>query len=818
MVRKNYVRWLPIFTIGFLAALRAFSQGEIIRGTVVDSLTQEPLAFANLALSDRRTGTTTDIDGRFQLVLPRGYADKVSISYVGYHPRQITIDALRASRKIQLAPSVRQLGEVTIVAGANPALRIIRNATAAKNNHRTDRLNSYSYKSYTKVVFKLEGESVSADSLRKRNKKNELTPENKSLLTLDSIRQKQHLLVTESVAEKFFLRPNKQIERLLDYKISGFQTPLLASLPNDYQPLGFQDDWIKVLGKDHISPLTRNSDKIYDFTLTDTTFFEGDSVFVIAFTPLGNAGVNQLSGQLSICADGWAIKNVIARSADPFAKIDFRIQQNYGRFDGRWFPIQLNTDLYFKENRVGPMFFVTVARSYLQDIRINPAIDKSIFGDAQVELGGARDTTQLARYRAEARDSLESRTFVWFDSVAQKIGVLRAFDRVMEGFFANVYPTGKIDWQLNRVIRFNRFEGVRAGLGLRTNQRFSRFFSLGGYAGYGFRDKQWKWGGDLILNLSQKKDWTLQFAYQRDLQEPGVSQFFEGYRSLSSYSFRQLVADRFDHAELFRVRTSWKPATSWRVRAGLERTELTPQFTYAFRHDNELLSSFAITEAGGEVTYIHRLREVRLAGRKAAVQFEQPIFSFSVARGISGLWDSQFSYTRYDAFYSNHWKHRRWGTSQLTLVGGYLAGVAPLQKQFFGPASRETGIWVTHTFQTMGIYEFLSDQYGAVFWKHNFGWLYQTKYSKPELLLWQGAGWGRFNNTSNREGHQFITVQDFQRGYFESGLGANNLLRFNYADVAFLGLGGGIFYRWGDYALPRTRENVLFRLNMTFSF
>lgn len=804
---------LLILAVAVLVPGRA----QTLRGTVIDSVTQEPLAFANLVLRDQRTGTTTDIDGRFQLALPAGYTGNVVVSYVGYKPRAISVALLERLSKIRLQPAVQQLGEVVIKAGANPAWRIIRNATEAKDDHRPERLAAYAYKSYTKVVFKLEGDPVSPDSLRKRNKKQVLTPDDSVIIQFDSLRNKQHLLVTESVAEKFFVRPNKESERLLDYKISGFATPLLASLPNDYQPLGFQDDWITLLGKPHLNPLSRNSEKVYDFTLTDTTFFEGDSVFVITFAPLGNSNVNLLAGQLSISRNGWAIKNVIARSADPFAKIDFRIQQNYVRVSNDWFPVQLNTDLYLTENRVGPMYLVVVARSYLQDVRINPKIDRAVFADAQVDLGTRRDTTQLARYRAEPPDSLEKRTFEWFDSVARKIKVFGVIDRLSEGLFAGVYPTGKIDWQLNRVLRVNRFEGARLGLGWRTNDKLSSFFSLGAYAGYGFRDEQWKWGGDVTARLWRRRDWTLQAAYTRDLQEPAVSQFFEGYRSLSSYALRQLVANRFDRIEQVRLRTSWKPNTSWRVRVGLDHSLFTPQYDYAFLFDSEPLSAFRITEATAEVTYIHRLREARLAGRKVVVGFEQPVFAAAIARGLN-VWDSPFAYTRYEAFFANRWRHRKWGTTQLSLVGGYLAGVAPLQKQFFGPGSKETGIWVTHTFQTMGIYEFVSDQYASAFWKHNFGWLYQSRYSKPEMILWQGAGWGRFANRANQEGHQQIEAHDFSRGYFESGLGADNILRTNYADVAYLGLGGGAFYRWGNYALPSVRQNLLFRINLTFSF
>ena len=43
----------------------------------------------------------------------------------------------------------------------------------------------------------------------------------------------------------------------------------------------------------------------------------------------------------------------------------------------------------------------------------------------------------------------------------------------------------------------NGYEGVRLGGGLRTNAKLSRFFSVGGYGAYGFKDRMAKYGGDL---------------------------------------------------------------------------------------------------------------------------------------------------------------------------------------------------------------------------------------------------------------------------------------------------------------------------------
>jgi hypothetical protein len=154
----------------------------------------------------------------------------------------------------------------------------------------------------------------------------------------------------------------------------------------------------------------------------------------------------------------------------------------------------------------------------------------------------------------------------------------------------------------------------------------------------------------------------------------------------------------------------------------------------------------------------------------------------------------------------------------VSVLGGALLGAAPLQKQFFAPGSRETSYWVNHSFQTMGIYEFLSDQYVAAFLKHNFGWLYQSRYSKPELIFAQSAGWGRFGNPANATAHSGIEFKTFEKGFFETGIGAENIFRFNYVDVAYFGIGGAVYVRWGPYAAGSIAQNTAYRLNMTFSF
>jgi hypothetical protein len=69
----------------FLGALQAYGQTGVISGTITDALSNDPIPFANVLVLGTDFGTTTDIDGVYELTgLEPGLYD-VRASYVGYN-------------------------------------------------------------------------------------------------------------------------------------------------------------------------------------------------------------------------------------------------------------------------------------------------------------------------------------------------------------------------------------------------------------------------------------------------------------------------------------------------------------------------------------------------------------------------------------------------------------------------------------------------------------------------------------------------------------------------------------------------------------
>lgn len=117
----------------------------------------------------------------------------------------------------------------------------------------------------------------------------------------------------------------------------------------------------------------------------------------------------------------------------------------------------------------------------------------------------------------------------------------------------------------------------------------------------------------------------------------------------------------------------------------------------------------------------------------------------------------------------------------------------------------------------MGLYEFVSDRYAYLFITQNIGRITgnKSKFFRPDLSVVHNMGIGSLANVDIHQGLDFRTME---HGYFESGVVVSNLVRFNYLDLLYLGLGAGGFYRYGQNALASTADNFIGKVVVTFSF
>ncbi len=96
----------------FLYSL-SFGQEKTITGTVTDSVSNSPLPGVNIFIEGTTIGTTSDMNGKYQLVVPEEY-NNVVFSFVGYEQKTVAIGD-RTEINVSLKPSVSELDEVVVI-------------------------------------------------------------------------------------------------------------------------------------------------------------------------------------------------------------------------------------------------------------------------------------------------------------------------------------------------------------------------------------------------------------------------------------------------------------------------------------------------------------------------------------------------------------------------------------------------------------------------------------------------------------------------------------------------------------------------------
>ena len=101
------------------------AQDVLLKGTVRDSITNEPLIGVNVVYAPGK-GTVTAVDGAYALRLPIG-PQTITYTFVGYQPLTVRLDlpmANSVTNDVRLKVSVNQLDMVVISAGWISTCRI----------------------------------------------------------------------------------------------------------------------------------------------------------------------------------------------------------------------------------------------------------------------------------------------------------------------------------------------------------------------------------------------------------------------------------------------------------------------------------------------------------------------------------------------------------------------------------------------------------------------------------------------------------------------------------------------------------------------
>ncbi|MCB2208862.1 MAG: DUF5686 and carboxypeptidase regulatory-like domain-containing protein [Bacteroidetes bacterium] len=794
-----------------------YGQSVVVEGIIRDKNSREPLAFVHIIAENTKTGATSDIDGKFSIKVNQNECC-LNLTYVGYESHQHKIDFTTKSQRIFLNPKLYQLDEVEVFPGINPAHRIIKNVVENRNENNPEKLDAFTYTSYDKMVV-----TVDADSLMLKDTALLDTNQREIRKFLDQ----RDIFLMETVTERKYMSPGLNQENVLATRVSGFKDPLIAFMISQIQSTSFYDELIQIAGNKYINPISKGSTNKYFFLIEDTTYNErGDSIFTISFRPMKNTNFEGLRGFLYINSYKWAVQNVKAQPPDDSTGIVIKIQQAYDLIDEQWFPTQLNTDIIFTNfsasaGQGDSYALVGKGRSYIRDINLNPDLKKKDFGyhEVEIESDAAKKKGEFwQEYRIDSLTQRELETYRFIDSIGNEAN----FDRmatIAQTLLSGRIPIGFIDIDLDKLIRYNSYEGFYLGLGLHTNDRVSKKFKVGGFWGYGFGDKRAKYGLDASINVHKRSESVIRLdAYNKVIASGGVEFFDEKYKVWDPGDFYKFFTKRMNVTRGVELAYSFrlKPMRDFKWSTGLRLQEKKANGQYYFTNQNMDAGSpqttYNFTDL--QIGFRFAFREKVVETTKGQISFgsKYPVVWLNYTKGIAGFMGGMYNYDKIDLKIegSKHFKYL--GDFHFRLMSGIVLGEIPVSNLYIENGSFRTfTIYAPNSFGTMRTGEFLSDRYASLYLTHNFGnLLLDFKRFHPEFMIVTNI---TFGTLSNEENHHNIEYNTLEKGYYESGLVIRKLL-----DLQILDLGVGVLYRYGPYGFDQVSKNFAYKFSIFYGF
>jgi hypothetical protein len=752
------------------------------------------------------------LNGKFRISFPSAYTS-LTISFIGYRSKKLAVASIRSNDTIELSASHTEMNEVVIYSNDDKIRRIINTAVRNKPLNNPEQYDAYQCHVYYKMNMALGGLEVFSDSADKA-KRDSIAKLDTTLNQNEKLRGLQTFLLSETFSKRIYKKPQQLQEIVLASKFSGIKKTYFTNIVTDVLPFHVYTDYISLNSKDYSNPIAKGWQQRYKFTLNDQLVQGRDTVFLLEFEPRSE-GFNGLKGIVYINSNGYAISHFICNTGDTTADRSVRMEQIYTRVDGKWFPRELNYNLsirrIFKKQGELLMNGHSVIDSVSFPSPSTVKIDKahSVQLSDSVDLRSADD---WERYRPEPITAREKRAYKSIDSLSEAFHLEQKI-QTTSYLAVGRLPIGKIDFDISRFYANNNYEGARIGAGVFTNNYLSKYFSLGGWFGYGTRDKEWKYGGSMTLFPSGKKENSLSFSYQQNLKNPGEIYI---HPELSKKGLSNWLLGKVDQVEQTSIAASLRKGY-WEFLPEASKTFITPLYTDSF-HANTTGGKFLNQEASLGIRYAYAEKRIPLLDYYTSYETKYPIVYLRAGLGEinSGKYAARYTRLLTAITYNHH--INRWGNDNYRVEAGIIQTKdqqpIPLSVLLAGNGIRMKGVnyYRYGGFITMRPYEYFTDKYVSFLYKHDFDrYLWNTKFSKPSISVAHNIVFGNLNSI-NRKANP--GVRSFEKGYHETGLIINHLIRKDLR-FAVISLSVGIFHHWSK---EPWRKNTVPVFSINFGF
>jgi len=777
---------------------------EDIKGRVVNAIDNQPLPFVHVIYSSAKRGTSSNIDGWFSIPDTISF---IRLSYNGFHSINVKREKLQAGELIiRMNPLENEVSPVTNSTRNSAGLRIMKKVVENRGKNDPEKYDSYQYTSFQK--FSLTPISL----LKKESRDTSITAANQPFVG-------NPLFLMETLSRMKMLQPDHRNEEIISAKVAGERKEPYILLADQIQNLPVNEEFFTILDRSYLSPVSQYALKRYYYAVTETFLNNNnDTVFVIRFNPKKKKSAIGLRGVMQINSHGYAVQSLITERQITDKKVSaLSIQQQYDLLpDGKWFPGEQITTIRFTQKSErrrtrSSNELEAINRTSFYQREINPPLKPTDFPKYKVTIN-----PNLRESAEKAKDSLQHEPFVKKDTIANPSpeSISEANDLISKSKLIRLLaegriPVGYFNINYDRLFSYNLYEGIKLGVGAESNRRLSRYFTVGGYVTYGLKDKSVRQGEWFDIYPKGYYDFRVHLGYRDMNMEFGEPEFLEKKSLLNPEFFRSLLVENMYATQRYSIGVEVKPFQELNTYLFTDVSDNNARKANPFLIQH-LFPPFRLARVGLLLRYAPGITFIKDPDMLIENTLPKSDWYLNVIQGINSF-QGQYSYTKLEFKGKFHFKLSSNSMTSITWRAGHMSDHAPITEYFNGYGSYVSAfsLMAQNSFLTMRQNEFGAADYSAIFLRHDLGlwFLPSGRKFNPDFVLAQNIGFGSMGN-SNRV--QF-GMNDFRKGYYESGFEINNILRMD-----FLSWGLGVYYRYGPYSLPNFGDNFAYKFGFIF--
>ncbi len=791
------MRFKPV--LGFICFIffPFFTEAQyIIRGKVFSADNKEALPFVPVLIKGTNFGAQTDFDGNYRINASTP-GDSIIATYVGYkrmsRPIKKGLNEQEINFPLTTAGGV-SLDEVVVLAGDNPAHRIIRNCVKNKYKNNRYNLKAYEYESYNKLEFDLT-------RIPKEMREKKLLKPIKFIFdnvdsTFSGEKPSLPFFIIENLSHFYYKSsPQRKKEIVIASKITGIENASISQVLGDmYQNVNLYDNNILVFNKQFPSPISDNALFYYKFYLQDSAFEGNQYIYHLSFKPKRTQELS-FTGNIWIADTTWGVKR-LEMTLPKDANINFintsNIIQEYAYTDSTWMLVKDRLVIDFAPTKKAIGFYGRKTSSYKKLVLNQPKEDGFYdFADKIVVEDGALKKTEefWVQNRHDSLTLREQKIFKMIDTI-QSLPVYRTWVDIFYLLVAGYKKVNNFEiGPYYNLISYNRIEGLRLRFGGRTSNIFSKWYQLSGYVAYGLKDEKWKYALGFRSFVTKKPSrQIIGMNYRSDNEILGQStNGFSQDNVLASFLRSSPLTNltRVNSVQAWYER-EWFPGLITTV--SLIGRQFIPLGTNRYlypKNDGSIkeLESIYNTEARLNVRFAWKEKYVGQGFSRVSIGTRWPVIQINYSKSLQDAFKGQYDYQRLVINWSDRLRITPiLGYTDYVIETGKIWGTVPYPiMELHG--GNQTYIYDYMAFNMMNYYEFVSDQFVSLSVFHHFEGLFLNKIPLLRKLKWREvvtakSVWGSVNAHNRRTLLFPSTLSALDKGpYVEASAGVENIFK-----------------------------------------